>query len=136
MDALLDGTACGRTMNPPACIHCGCTNQAAAHAVLAALRDDDVDAALDLGLLDLVPCPGCRGDCNALLVQARDERRFALAARERHRARNARLQRLAAEREARRAPAATTASPTPALPAAAAAALARAKAKAAARKPR
>jgi len=116
------------------CTHCGCTRETTAHAVLDALRVNDVDAAIELGLLDGVPCPGCRDDCNARLRQARDERHFALAARERHRARAARLQRRAAEREARRAPPAqTAAADTPALPAAAAAALARAKAKAAAR---
>jgi hypothetical protein len=104
--------------------------------VLAALRDFDVDAAIELGLLDSAPCPGCHDDCNALLLQVRDERRFALAARDRHRTRNARLQRRAAERDARRVPVATPASTAPALPPAAAAALARAKAKAAMRKPR
>ena len=105
--------------------------------MLAALRADDVDAAIERGLLDAMPCPHCRDACNALLLRARDERRFALAARDRHRIRNARLQRRAAERDARRAPpAAATSSATPALPPAAAAALARAKAKAAMRKPR
>ena len=121
----------------PACLDCGCTNDSPSHAVLAELRDDDVDAAIDLGLLDIAPCPGCRGNCNALLLHARDERRSALAARERHLVRNARLARRAAERDARRVPPVTATTTTaPALPPAAAAALARAKAKAALRKPR
>ena len=76
--------------------------------MLAALRVDDVDAAIELGLLDSAPCPACHGDCNALLLQVRDERRFALAARDRYRARTTRLQRRAAERDARRAPPAAT----------------------------
>jgi hypothetical protein len=123
-------------MNPaPLCIDCHCTKESPSHAVLAALRDDDLDAAIDLGLLDIAPCPRCSDDCNARLLDARDERRFALAARERHRARDARLQRRADERNARRAPP-VAATSVPPLPPAAAAALARAKARAAARKPR
>lgn len=119
----------------PTCGHCGCTTHAPAHALLAALRDDDVDAAIERGLLDAVPCADCAPGCNERLLAARDARRFALAARERHRQRAERLQRRAAEREARRAPPAeqAPAGSRPALPAAAAAALARAKAKAAAR---
>jgi hypothetical protein len=119
-----------------ACPGCGCIATSDAHAVLAALRGDDVDAAIDLGLLEAAPCPGCQGDCNVLLLRVRDERRFALSARDRYRARAARLQRRAAEREARRTPPVqveTPAANVPALPPAAAAALARAKAKAAAR---
>lgn len=121
----------------PACVQCGCTSGAPSHPVLAALRDADVDAAIDRGLLDIAPCPQCSGDCNARLLHARDERRFALAARERHRARAGRLKRRAEERDARRMPpAAEPVGAMPALPPAAAAALARAKAKAATRKPR
>ena len=96
----------------------------------AMLMADDLDAALQLGLLDAQPCPGCDGGCNARLIEARDARLVALAARERHRARDARLQRRKAERQAARAPAATIASAAPALPSAAADALARALAKA------
>lgn len=102
---------------------------------MAALREDDLDAALSLGLLDAQPCRSCTPDCVMRLLQARDDRRFALAARQRHRARTARLARIKAEREAARHPVPTPASApvTPALPSAAADALARALAKAKAR---
>lgn len=73
-----------------------------AHALLAALRENDLDAALALGLLEAEPCPGCSDACTCMLVQARDARRFALAARARHRARAWRLARIQTEREAAR----------------------------------
>ena len=116
----------------PACPHCHCTacDDGRAHAMQAMLMADDLDAALQLGLLDAQPCPGCDGGCNARLIEARDARLVALAARERHRARDARLQRRKAEREAARTPPATLANKEPALPVAAADALARALAKA------
>ena len=122
-----------------ACPTCHCTQVHPAHALLAALRDDDLDAALTLGLLEAQPCPCCVSECNRLLAAARDARRLALAARQRHHARAARLARIKAEREAARRPAPAPAStPTaqqaaPALPTAAADALARALAKAKAR---
>ncbi|MGO0999752.1 hypothetical protein [Lysobacter sp. CA196] len=143
---------------------CGCADArgAAAHAIVAALAQDDLDAAIALGLLnanfddrdiDGIVCRQCTDACMQALRSAREARLRALAARERYRARNQRLQRRADERAARRAatPAPTnsadtsadntiadTSSPTtqrPALPSAAAAALARAKAKAAQRGP-
>lgn len=122
-----------------ACAMCGCICGAATHAIVAALATDDLDAAVDAGLLEATPCEGCSDACNALLIAARDTRRRALAARERYRARQARLQRRAQARVAARAPAAgataaPAATPGPALPAAAAAALERAKARAAARR--
>lgn len=129
-------------MNPPApCPACGCTQPHPAHALLLALRQDDLDAALARGLLDAQPCPSCASECGARLTEARDARRLALAARDRHRARAVRLARIQAEREAARRPAHTTmpaSAPaaqqaTPALPSAAADALARALAKAKAR---
>lgn len=135
-----------------ACAACGCLAHArdAAHAVAAALAVDDLDAAIAAGLLDAAPCPACAPACRDALERARHERLRALAARERHRARDARLARRAqaraGAREAGPATAATAglaAGPggdsaphsrhTPALPAAAAAALARARAKAAGR---
>lgn len=117
-----------------ACPTCPCTQEHPAHALLAALSEDDLDAALSLGLLDAQPCPYCTLDCNARLAEARDARRFALAARERHRARAGRLARIKAEREAARRPVPTpVAQQAPALPSAAADALARALAKAKAR---
>lgn len=117
------------------CPRCACAspNGSQAHAVLASLGMDDIDAALTHGLLDAVPCTTCNASCNALLAGAREVRQSALAARDRHRARALRLQRRKAERDAARLP---KISPThaPALPAAAANVLARALAKA--RKPR
>lgn len=127
-------------------------------AMGTAVQADALDGAIAGGLLtyvaiaertDIAPdavCAECAGH-DRIVVPARDARLRALAARERFRARQARLQRRAEARASRRAaasPAATAApatgtagtaaqnTPTPALPAAAAAALARAKAKAAA----
>jgi len=120
--------------NPPAtCPACGCTNAsgARAHTIAAALLDDDLDRAMTLGLLEPVACSACTGDCSERLREAREARLRALAARERHRARQARLERRAAERAARRAPPPASPAGAPALPPAAAAALARAKARAA-----
>ena len=121
------------------CPICGCTGAeaAAVHAIAAALAEDDLDRALTLGLLDAGPCNQCSEECRHRVAEARDARERALAARERYRARQARLQRRAQERATARA---TSASVTdsvqeakPALPSAAAAALARAKARAAER---
>lgn len=128
-------------MNPAVrCPGCGCDDAGAtvAHVIVAALRAGDLDRAIAAGLLDGARCTGCGVACNDALLAARNERLAALAARDRHRARNDRLQRRAAELAAKRAPVRpidTAAAPTarPALPAAAAAALARAKAKAAGR---
>jgi Na+-translocating ferredoxin:NAD+ oxidoreductase RnfC subunit len=117
--------------------------------LLAALHEGDVDRALTRGLLRCNGCGDCSRACGAgiavaeTLVAARDERLRALAARERYRARTLRLERRAAERAAKRAPAskasavpggpATVADNRPPLPSAAAAVLARAKARAAER---
>ena len=114
----------------PACPLCTCVEASPAHAILAALREDDLDAAIELGLLDALPCPRCTSVCASTLIAARDARLRALAARERFRARERRLARRVAEREAARA---TAGKQPAALPPAAAAALARAKAKAAGR---
>jgi hypothetical protein len=117
------------------CPNCGCTEAAAVHAIAAALAEDDLDRALTL---DSVPCPRCSVECRHRVEEARDARVRALAARERYRARQARLQRRAQERATARA---ISAAPTgavqeakPGLPSAAAAALARAKARAAERR--
>lgn len=121
----------------PPCPACSCVEPAgaAAHAIRAALAVDDLDRAIDAGLLECEPCAACADNCRDAVIAARDERRNALAARERYRVRNARLQRRAAQREVRRRPTIDPAAPSPspraALPPAAAAALARAKAKAA-----
>ncbi|MFC3549902.1 hypothetical protein ACFOLC_02625 [Lysobacter cavernae] len=124
----------------PACA-CGCRRPegATVHAIVAALGMDDLDCALELGLLDVTDCPGCTPPCRTRLADARQARLRALAARERYRARQARLQRRALEKSVQRE---TTAAPATAtgpavaapLPSAAALALARAKAKAAERR--
>ncbi|MCC4605324.1 hypothetical protein HG421_06295 [Xanthomonas campestris pv. badrii] len=102
------------------------------------VQADDLDRALALGLMDYQPTSQQDGadatpaDVVAALLAAQQRLRTAWAARERYRARAARLQRRAAEREARRAPApAPSQAAAPALPPLAAAILARAKAKAA-----
>lgn len=122
------------------CRGCGCGEPggAAAHAVVAALVAGDLDRAMDSGLLDCPTCSACDAACSNALLVARDARTSALAARERYRARNERLQRRATELAMKRgtAPVIDTtqqsAGPAtrPALPAAAAMALARAKARA------
>jgi len=118
------------------CPACGCASPDgdAAHRIVAALAVDDVDRAIDDGLLDDIACDACEPACRDALTHARDERRRALAARERFRDRALRLARLQRERDAKRA-ASANAPGAPALPPAAAAALARAKARAAQRKP-
>ena len=115
------------------CPRCGCAvPSGGGHALQAALQVDDLDAAMTAGLLDAQPCMGCDAGCNAALLEARDTRREALAARARYRARAARLARIRADRETARHAAATTViqSTATALPSAAADALARALAKA------
>lgn len=94
--------------------------------------DDDLDAAVRAGLMDYAAQPGnaLPPAQSQLLLDAQQRLRTAWAARERHRARDARLARRAAERDARRAPP-PAADSKPALPSAAAAILARAKARAA-----
>jgi hypothetical protein len=110
----------------------------ATHAIAAAVAEDDLDRAIELGLLEIVPCQHCGDACSARVMAARDDRLAALGARERYRARQARLQRRAHERAAGRAtpaPSATnTAEAASSLPSAAAAALARARARAAERR--
>jgi hypothetical protein len=119
-------------------------------ALAAALRTDDIDTAIEIGLLSYIAshervgvdrdkiCEECAGDEHIILT-ARDERLRALAARERFRAREARLANRAELRAQKRSAAANTRTatapdkPDASLPPAAAAALARAKAKAAGR---
>ncbi len=99
--------------------------------LLRHLRDDDVDAAIEAGLMQYDPCPACDPSLAAQLVEARHRLAKAWAARDRYRARTARLARRAAERDAKRAAAAPQRKN--ALPPAAAEILARAKARAAER---
>ncbi|MEO5628364.1 MAG: hypothetical protein ABIQ62_01195 [Thermomonas sp.] len=111
------------------CPICQCAELHPAHNILAVLPSNDLDEALEHGLIDALPCPGCSAPCTTMLCTAQAARISALAARERHLARGKRLQRRKAERDAARVPKASTAAP-PALPAAAADVLARALAKA------
>ncbi len=118
------------------CPACGGDGAAQAERLAGLLRDDDLDAAIEASLMDFVPCPECaagdtHADAHARIAEAQRRLRDAWAARERHRARTARLQRRAAERAARRAIPAARGPERPALPPAAAAALARARARAA-----
>jgi hypothetical protein len=119
-------------MSHAGCPSCGCVASTPAHALVAAMLADDVDRAIDAGLLESEGCPSCAPGCTSRLLATRDERRFALAARSRFRARQSRLAARAAQREtARRA---KPAADVPALPAGAAAVLQRALAKAADRR--
>ena len=104
---------------------------ASVHAVAIELAKDNLDGALEAGLLTCQPCGSCTPGCTAALLDARDARREALAARERFRAREARLARRRQARATRRGTPTEPGSDAaaPALPAAAAAALARAKAR-------
>lgn len=112
--------------------------------LIAAVASGDLDTAIEAGLLALQPkdlaptqCDACR-NTHARLLEARDLRLTALAARSRHRQRSARIaSRVALRAEARHAGLAQvpagdgSARPTDAgLPPAAAAALARALARA------
>ena len=108
--------------------------------LVALLREDAVDAAIDAGLMDAWPdtcADALAPEARTLLLAARARLRTAWQARARYEARNARLARRAEAREAARrvpapAPAVDDAAPVrPALPSGAAAILARAKARAA-----
>ncbi len=98
---------------------------------------DDLDAAVEAGLMDYTPSPTDatllpdHPDLAERLLAAQTQLQRAWTARERYRQRTVRLARRAAEREARRAPPAPSPAQKPALPPAAAAILARARAKAA-----
>jgi hypothetical protein len=99
--------------------------------LLHLLQEDDVDAAIEAGLMRYVPCPACGPEIATKLIDAQQALSTAWAARDRYLARKARLTRRAAERDAKRAPAIPERKNP--LPPAAAAILARAKAKAAER---
>ncbi|MDH5832457.1 hypothetical protein [Luteimonas kalidii] len=103
--------------------------------LVALLRGDDIDAALDAGLMEIAAdaLHALDTESRQLVLANRQRLRAAWAARERYGARADRLARRAAEREARRSPPTQGPSGAPAgpsLPAAAAAALTRAKARA------
>ena len=144
---------------PPGAAACA-PDAAQAMRILVLLRDDGLDAAIEAGLAAFVPLAELDAADNGALAEARDRLLAAWAARERHRQRGQRLERIARERRRARSAAPGAASdsddmaPTndavpaatgtrtadaraarPALPAAAAAALARARARAAGRQP-
>jgi hypothetical protein len=116
-----------------------CQPEPSAQTLLRLLDSDDVDAAIEAGLMRFLPCAACgREDpqyaslCSPILEAQRRLSR-SWAARDRYRARQAWLARQAAERQARRAPVPAEKEKA-ALPPSAAAILARAKAKAAERR--
>ncbi|MEO6227274.1 MAG: hypothetical protein ABIO61_05390 [Thermomonas sp.] len=114
------------------CPLCACTSAdgSQAHALLSLLITDDIDAAMEAGLLTATTCPDCSPSCMLRLLEACNARIAALAARERYRARTARLVRRKDERDAARIAASLAQVKAPALPTSAADALARALAKA------
>lgn len=122
---------------PLPCPLCRCNARSTAtHAIAAALAINDIDRALDAGLLDDAGCTSCSSACANARAMVREARIAAFSARERYHQRTARLERRTADRAARRAT--TPAAPGPSgsnsttiagLPPAAAAALARVKAR-------
>lgn len=109
----------------------GHADVALAQRLLRLLQDDNVDGAIEAGLMAFDGGDALDTVDRETIGTAQRRLRDAWAARERYRAREARLARRAAERLAKRALPQDPASHTPSLPPAAAAALARAKAKAA-----
>jgi hypothetical protein len=125
-------------MTPTGCAAC---DDAGIAALAAAVAVDDLDAAIEQGLLVFEAPAACCTACTARIatvLAARDIRRHALAARERFHARQTRLAERAEAKARRRAAVAPVPdAPTqaaPALPSAAQAALARAKARVAAKR--
>ncbi|MGY1519823.1 hypothetical protein [Luteimonas sp. A482] len=98
--------------------------------IAALILADDLDAALEAGLMEFVDDPALAPPARALILATQRRLREAWDARERYRAREARPARRKAARDTRRGPATAALAGTPALPPAAAAALARAKARA------
>ena len=95
------------------------------------LDADDVDAALEAGLMAFTPCPSCDAHSTAKVLESQQRLAKAWAARDRYLARTARLARLAAARDARRT--GIKIEKKSSLPPSVATILARAKAKAAER---
>lgn len=103
------------------CIRCGdcadaCPEGLAPARLAARLDADDLDGALERGLMTCTGCGACEavcpsglplavwfGEARAATVSAREMRAVADAARERHRQRAARLARLAEEADAAQA---------------------------------
>jgi hypothetical protein len=92
---------------------------------------DNLDAALEAGLLRWQPAADDAPAQVAVLQAARQRVQLALAARERYRNRAVRLRRIEAERDARRTPPPASPAAAAVLPGSVAAILARAKARAA-----
>lgn len=95
------------------------------------LQIDDIDSAIEAGLMQYLPCPACDATQSVALITMQQQLAFNWAARDRYLARNARLARIAAERETRHT--ALRAEKKSSLPPSVAAVLARAKVKAAER---
>jgi Na+-translocating ferredoxin:NAD+ oxidoreductase RnfC subunit len=113
-----------------------CVDNPDAALLLRWLQENDVDAAIEAGLMRFADCSCCGipATTRATILAAQATLAKAWAARDRYRAREARLARRAAQRMAKRAGSAAGAAAmkaASALPPAAAAALARAKARAA-----
>lgn len=98
------------------------------------LQIDDVDSAIEAGLMRYQPCPACDAAQGAALIAMQQRLVFNWAARDRYLARNVRLARIAAERETRLT--ALRVEKKSSLPPSVAAVLARAKMKAAERSPK
>ena len=96
----------------------------------ALILADDLDAALQAGLMEFVDDPTLAPATRELILTTQRRLREAWDARDRYRAREKRLARRKAARDARRSPATAVVSDKSALPPAAAAALARARARA------
>lgn len=99
--------------------------------LLQLLCADDLDGAIQAGLMTCDPALAATASDRATIASARNTLADAWAARDRYHARTARLARRKAAREASRTAGAASRTGASGLPAAAAAALARAKAKAA-----
>lgn len=117
-----------------------CQSGPSTETLLRLLQSDDLDAAIEAGLMRFHACAACEREdptyaslC-APILEAQQRLSRAWAARDRYRARQARLAQRAAERDARRAPPGPVEQAKTALPPNAAAILARAKAKAAERR--
>ena len=105
---------------------------AGATALRRPLDADDLDAALDAGVMDFVPCPCCDEPSTVNVLAFQQRMAKAWAARDRYVARSERLVRLATARDARRR--GVEIEKKSSLPPSVAAILARAKAKAAERR--
>src|SRR5687768_16891807 len=87
-----------------------CRPDLSPHTLLRLLQSGDMDAAIEAGLMRFQACAACeREDASyaslcAPIVEAQQRLSRSWAARDRYRARQARLARHAAEREARRSP--------------------------------